>query len=87
MYGSEAGNCALKFLSHGGVYVGGGIAPKVLEILKKDKLDGFPSFLQSFKNKGRMADMLGSIPIKIVLEDRTALLGCAEYALLSELND
>jgi glucokinase len=81
LYGSEAGNTALKFLALGGVFIGGGIAPKVLSLIKKKKLDGFSSFMESFVDKGRMGDLLKAIPVKVVLEDRTALLGCAEYAL------
>jgi len=84
LYGSEVGNAALKFLALGGVYIGGGIAPKILDVIKKNKLEGFPSFLKSFKEKGRMVDILESIPVKVVLEDRTALLGCTEYALMKE---
>jgi len=84
LYGAESGNAALKFLSLGGVYIGGGIAPKILNVIKKNKLDGFPSFLKSFEEKGRMIDILESMPVKIVLEARTALLGCAEYALMKE---
>lgn len=84
LYGAEAGNAALKFLALGGVYIGGGIAPKILDVIKKRELDGFPSFLKSFEDKGRMFDILESMPVKVVLEARTALLGCAEYALMKE---
>jgi len=84
LYGAEVGNAALKFLSMGGVYIGGGIAPKILEVIKKDKLDGFPGFFKSFEEKGRMIDILEVMPVKVVLEARTALLGSAEYALMKE---
>ncbi|QVL57729.1 MAG: glucokinase [Simkaniaceae bacterium] len=74
IYGSEAGNVALKMFALGGIYIGGGIAPKLLSIIK---LGGF---LDSFKRKGRFSDLLGGIPIRVVLNDKTALLGAAYYA-------
>ena len=74
LYGAEAGNLALKFLSLGGLYLGGGIAPAIREKLR----DGL--FLTSFLAKGRFEKILASIPIWIVLNDDTALLGAAAYA-------
>lgn len=74
IYGGEAGNLALKFLALGGVYVGGGIAPKILELLKNG------IFMRSFMNKGRFKPFLSEIPVKIILNPETALLGAAEYA-------
>jgi glucokinase len=74
LYGAEAGNMALKFLSLGGFYVGGGIAPHLIDKIKKG---GFHS---SFIDKGRFKDLLNSIPIWIVLNDNAALLGAANYA-------
>ncbi len=73
-YGSEAGNLALKLLSVGGVYVGGGIAPRILEKLK----DG--TFMKAFTSKGRMSQLLINMPVRIILESRAALLGAAAYA-------
>jgi glucokinase len=73
-YGSEAGNLALKLLSVGGVYVGGGIAPRILEKLK----DG--TFLKAFTDKGRLSQLLINMPVRIILESRAALLGAAAYA-------
>ncbi len=73
IYGSEAGNCALKYMSLGGVYIGGGIAPKILPFLKSSE------FISSFLEKGRMRPLLEKIPIKIVLKDKTALLGSVFY--------
>jgi glucokinase len=73
-YGAEAGNLALKFLSVGGLYVGGGIAPRILEKLK----DG--SFMKAFTDKGRMSQLLVNMPVRIILESRAALLGAAAYA-------
>jgi glucokinase len=76
LYGAEAGNLALKILAVGGVYVGGGIAPKILERLKG------PAFLASFTSKGRMKPLLEAMPVRVVLNDRTALLGAARWAAL-----
>lgn len=73
-YGAEAGNLALKTLSVGGLYVGGGIAPRILEKLK----DG--TFLKAFTAKGRLSEVLIDTPVRIILESRTALLGAASYA-------
>jgi len=72
-YGAEAGNLALKVLSVGGLYVGGGIAPRILEKLK----DG--AFMKAFIDKGRLSQLLINIPVRIILESRTALLGAAAY--------
>src|SRR5436309_750007 len=74
-YGAEAGNLALKGLAVGGVFVAGGIAPKILPRL------GDGRFVDSFSSKGRMAELLADIPIQVVLESRTALLGAAQVAL------
>jgi glucokinase len=74
IYGSEAGNLALKFLALGGVYVGGGIAPKMLEIIKKG------GFLAAFCQKGRFSRLLSNIRIQVILNPKTALLGAAVYA-------
>jgi glucokinase len=73
VYGAEAGNLALKVLATGGVYVGGGIAPKVLPKLRE------PAFLEAFTAKGRMAEMMRDIPVRVVLNDRAALLGAARH--------
>lgn len=74
LYGSEAGNLFLKFLGTGGVFVGGGIAPKILAKLK----DG--QFVRNFRAKGRFDAMLGEIPISVILNDRIALVGAAHVA-------
>jgi glucokinase len=73
-YGAEAGNFALKLLSVGGVYIGGGIAPRILEKLK----DG--TFMKAFTDKGRLSQLLINMPVRIILESRAALLGAATYA-------
>lgn len=74
LYGAEAGNAALKYLALGGVYLGGGIAPRNLEKLK----DG--TFLRAFVAKGRMRELLESIPVRVVLNPSAALLGAARCA-------
>ncbi|MHB1021345.1 MAG: glucokinase [Acidobacteriaceae bacterium] len=73
-YGAEVGNMALKVLATGGMYMGGGIAPKILAKMK----DG--AFMQAFLDKGRMEDILQYMPVRIILESRCALLGAAAYA-------
>jgi len=74
IYGAEAGNMALKVLALGGVYLGGGIAPKILT-----KLAG-PLFMQAFLGKGRMQPLLESIPVCVITNGNTGLLGAACYA-------
>lgn len=75
-YGAAAGNLALATLALGGVWLGGGIAPKILPKLKEG------AFLDAFLEKGRMADLLADVPVRVVLEPRTALLGAARHGLL-----
>ncbi len=74
IYGAEAGNMALKTLAMGGVYIGGGIAPKILPALQ----DG--TFMKSFLAKGRYKRLLGKIPVRVILNPHTALLGAASVA-------
>jgi glucokinase len=71
LYGAEAGNLALKVMARGGLYLGGGIAPKILPRLQNGR------FLDSFFNKGRMRPLLEAMPVKVILNDRTALYGPA----------
>jgi glucokinase len=73
-YGAESGNLALKVLSVGGLYVGGGIAPRIIEKLK----DG--TFMKAFTDKGRLSQLLIHMPVRIILEPRAAQLGAAAYA-------
>jgi glucokinase len=73
-YGAETGNLALKVLAAGGMYLGGGIAPKILKTLR----DG--QFMQAFLDKGRLSPLLESIPVSVILDDTCALLGAAAYA-------
>lgn len=74
VYGAEAGNLALKSLAIAGVYVGGGIAPKILKALSKG------NFLQAFRDKGRYVEFMSDIPVVVILNDRTGLIGAARYA-------
>ena len=73
IYGAEAGNMALKVLATGGVFLGGGIVPKILP-----KLSG-PLFMQAFLGKGRMQPLLESIPVRVITNEKTGLLGAAFY--------
>jgi glucokinase len=73
-YGAEAGNVALKVLALGGIYLGGGIAPKILKTLKAG------AFIEAFTDKGRMSSILEAIPVRVILDDTCALLGAAAYA-------
>ncbi len=73
-YGAEAGNIALKVLATGGIYLGGGIAPKIL----KDA--GEWCFYTGISRQGRMSPLLQSIPVRIILDDTCALLGAAAHA-------
>jgi glucokinase len=77
LLGSEAGNMALKVLATGGVYIGGGIAPKILPKLQT------PAFLATFTNKGRLREVLESMPVRVILNDGTALRGAAYRATLT----
>lgn len=74
LYGAEAGNVALKFLSLGGIYISGGIAPHLVKQIKEG------NFYSSFIDKGRFKGVLESIPISIVLNENTPLLGAVYYA-------
>lgn len=74
LYGVEAGNLALKLMATGGVYIGGGIAPKILEPLQTG------AFMAGFCAKGRMRPLLEKMPVRVILNDRTALYGPAVFA-------
>jgi glucokinase len=74
VYGAEASNLALKILATGGLYLAGGITPKILS-----KLTG-PIFMQSFLDKGRMEPLVRSMPVYIVTNDKAGLLGAARCA-------
>jgi len=81
LYGAEAGNLALKVMATGGVYVGGGIAPRILPRLRG------PAFVKAFVAKGRMRPLLEAMPVRVVLNDRLALLGAARYAASEATTD
>ncbi len=69
--GSICGNLALTAMTTGGIYLGGGVSPKILpKLLQGD-------FLKAFTNKGRFSELMGSIPVKIILNDRAALVGAS----------
>lgn len=74
IYGAEAGNLALKVMALDGIYVGGGIAPKILAKLQ----DG--TFMRAFTNKGRYKRLMGNIPVRVIMNQKTALLGAAATA-------
>jgi glucokinase len=71
--GAEAGNMALKVLASGGIYISGGISPRILPFFESD------DFMRAFKNKGRFADMLADIPVYIVLDPNIGIMGSAAY--------
>jgi glucokinase len=77
IYGAEAGNLALKALAVDGVYVGGGIAPRILPLLRSG------GFLEAVHDKGRLGPMLARIPVSVLRDDRAALWGAARLALAS----
>ncbi len=64
-------------MATGGVFIGGGIAPKILKKLQDS------GFMRAFANKGRMSDLLRAMPVKVILNEGTALLGAARAAALS----
>ncbi len=80
IYGSEAGNLALKCLPRGGIYIGGGIAPKIRSALQGE------AFMQGYLDKGRMARAIENIPLRLALNPEAPLLGAAHRAL-SRLTD
>jgi glucokinase len=71
IYGAMAGNLALMFVATGGLYVGGGIAPKILDKI----VDG--SFMEAFVAKGRFRELLESMPVRVILDDKAGLYGAA----------
>jgi glucokinase len=75
IYGAEAANLALKFMALGGVYVGGGIAPKILAALTTGK------FIRAFLAKGRLDKVLAGIPVRVSLNPAAALVGAARCAM------
>jgi glucokinase len=76
VYGSETGNCALNFLATGGVFIGGSIAAKIVPRMQD------PIFMKSFLDKGRMSVLLADIPVRIVMNDDSGIIGAARYTLI-----
>jgi glucokinase len=74
VYGAEAGNLALKTMAVGGIYLGGGISPKILSKLAAS------TFVNAFLEKGRLRPLLESIPVQVITNDKAGLLGAARYA-------
>jgi glucokinase len=81
VFGAHAGDCALTFMSTGGMYIGGSIAAKNLPKMQE------PTFLQAFLDKGRMAELLKDMPVKVVLNDDAGMLGAAQYTLIQKAFD
>lgn len=71
--GAEASNTVLKFMATGGVYLGGGIPPKILPKLRES------AFFESFIDKGRFRDLLKTVPIRVILDDKASLKGAAFF--------
>jgi glucokinase len=77
LYGAAAGNVALHFMATAGLYIAGGIAPKIVSRLKGK------TFLDSYLDKGRLSPLLGDIPVRVIMNKKTALIGAARRALRS----
>jgi len=78
IYGAETGNVALNFMSTGGIFIGGSVAAKNVPRMKD------PIFMQSFLDKGRMVPLLKEMPVTIVLNDDSGLIGAARYTLVEK---
>jgi glucokinase len=74
IFGAVAGNLVLTGMATGGVYLGGGIPPKILPVLKTDV------FMEGFTAKGRFSDLMKTIPVQVICEDRTAFFGAVRRA-------
>jgi glucokinase len=78
VFGAETGNCALRYMTTGGIFVGGTIAAKNV-----DRMKG-PVFMQAFLDKGRMETLLRDMPVRIILNDDCGLIGAARYTLVQK---
>ncbi len=78
VFGAETGNCALHYMSTGGIFIGGSIAAKNVACMQD------PVFMQSFLDKGRMEALLKDMPVKIILNDDCGLIGAARYTLVQK---
>ncbi len=81
VYGAHAGDCALTFLSTGGIFIGGSIAAKNVPKMQE------PIFMEAFLDKGRMAGLLKDMPVKIVMNDDAGIMGAARYTLIQKAFD
>ena len=77
-FGAETGNCALHYMSTGGIFIGGGIAAKIVTKMKD------PAFMEAFLDKGRMETLLKDMPVKIILNDDCGLVGAARHTLIQK---
>ena len=73
--GAEAGNLALTVMATGGIFIGGGIAPRIVPLLCEG------SFMEAFTHKGRFARFMEDIPVKVILNPRAVLMGAAFYGM------
>jgi len=78
VFGAETGNCALHYMSTGGIFIGGSIAAKIVPKMKD------PLFMESFLDKGRMETILKDMPVKIVVNDDCGMIGAARYTLVQK---
>ncbi len=78
VFGAQTGNCALNFMSTGGIFIGGSIAAKIVPKMKD------PVFMESFLDKGRMGALLKDVPVKIVVNDDCGMIGAARYTLVQK---
>ena len=78
IFGAETGNCALRYMTTGGIFIAGVIAAKNVEKLKS------AAFLQASLDKGRMSSLLKDMPIRVILNDDCGLIGSARYTLVQK---
>jgi glucokinase len=78
VFGAETGNCALHYMTTGGIFIGGSIAAKIVPKMKD------PLFMESFFDKGRMEIILKDMPVKIVVNDDCGMIGAARYTLVQK---
>jgi len=78
VFGAEAGNCALRYMSTGGIYIGGVIAAKIAPQMQNG------TFMHAFLDKGRMESILRDMPVQIIANDDTGLIGAARYTLVQK---
>jgi glucokinase len=79
--GAEAGNLALRMMASGGVYLGGGIPPRIIPVLHKSP------FMAAFRNKGRMSGLMDEFPVHVILNPKVALMGAASHGYFSQTGE